>query len=74
MASGFLNFSHTYKKDDCTVTVTNMKSVVESKVYGQLKKFRKGGGEPAGQYMLLVMKMKGAGDTSSATPQLNPGK
>lgn len=75
-AKGLLDFSRNYRKDDYTVTLTNMKSIMESKVYSQLKKFRKDpAGEPKGQYMLLVAKRKGAGESAANANSIQiPGK
>jgi hypothetical protein len=73
-ADSFLNTSHTYTKDgsDYTVTLTNMKSFTESKIYSQIKKFRKNpDAGPKGDYLLLVMKRKGLNDSSSKAPEFN---
>jgi hypothetical protein len=74
MAKGFLDTTRAYRKpgSDYSVSLTNMKSILESKIYSQLKKFRKEGEEPKGQYMLLVVKRKGSGDAASGSPQVQP--
>jgi hypothetical protein len=64
MATGFLDYSRNYSKEGYAVTLTNMKSIVESKI---LSKFRKGGDKAPGQYMLMVTK-------SSGTNYSEPGK
>jgi hypothetical protein len=74
-AKGFLDTTRIYRKDEYTVTLSNMKSIMESKVYSQLKKSRKdAGGEPKGQYMLSVTKRKGADADGPGGVQLPAGK
>ena len=77
MAKGFLDTTRMYKKEGSgyTVTLTNMKSFMESKIYSQIKKLRKdGSGDPAGQYMLLVSKHGDAASAGGAPDIKLPGK
>ena len=58
MAKGFMDYTRTYTKEGYSVTLTNTKSVMESKV---LSKFRKNTDPAPGDYMLLVTKQQGVG-------------
>jgi hypothetical protein len=70
-ASGLLDYTRTYSKEGYSVTLTNMQSIVESKI---LSKFRKGGDKAPGQYMLMITRSAGTNFSEPGKVELPAAK